>query len=420
LKHSPSKAGLFQASWANAERLDEGKKMPRIGHLCRVFCLAVLTGVTGSAIAMAQGKALLTVALTPAGTVPKGQSLTVIIDHANLPSGAGLVLSVEPQGTSGPQPNSHLVGSVIVLRPHMLSGSGQWTYLWNQQRLGCAPTDIPKWCDSLEIGRYRLVARAYDRADFAVLGWADRPEKSLLAEAVSAEFTVTGTADLRPLDAALTDRLVTEFVRQTGVHSAGVDVSPYLNTTTPLARVDGRWCKTLHALQPFIGHISVCVPSAIVGDFGVDRTALTTVNKLTPLGGIGFAPGVVPYRVASARAVQAVETVYLKRVKFRAQPSMADLGVPSGADFQVWSQQNPDASTYLSAGVSEWAYRANDKVWLFTIFAVKAGGSDTGPDRFADAILVRADANGKTCVVATVPYKTAFDPAIMAAPPACP
>ena len=77
--------------------------------------------------------------------------------------------------------------------------------------------------------------------------------------------------------------------------------------------------------------------------------------------------------------------------------------------FYEWSKEYPDATTYLSTGVTNWVYRADGRYWLFIIFEIKAGGQENGPDRFADNVLVKVGNSSEACVVKTVGYHEALN-----------
>lgn len=265
---------------------------------------------------------------------------------------------------------------------------------WDTDKVGCAPTDYPTWCDT-QPGNYYLQALVYDRADFSILGWPDRslPAPKQLQSFRSESFEITGTPDLEPLQRELQGKALELFVLEFGVDlGGGIFVAQdFAKTDKKWTEVSGTHCLTYWLMVPFSGAIKAC------GNPGKRDEGFAEILK--PLAFKNT--GTKPYPEAKAWAKQLATEQYLDRVAFPTQPTPEAAGYPGYEviDFYEWSRQNPEATTYLSSTLRDWNYR--DDQWVFVYEVNKAGGSDNGPDRFNDRVLVVVPNKGSACVVET-------------------
>jgi hypothetical protein len=375
----------------------------------------------------AQAAPVLTITVPGPGPFATGTTLQLAVDYADVPAGAALVVRVEADLSPGEQHTEGAAGGVLMLVPAAVEGSGRHEIIWQNQRLGCAPTDAPMWCRTHLTGRYKLVATLYNRRDFSILGWPSRNVPPvIIASAATPAFLIDGEPDLTPLSQQLRGFALLNLMAQMGFHDQGVDIGGYLDQGTPLSRDTGGFTQKFTANPPFAGEITVRVAPAVVGPYGVRNSRLYDPSYRTITGTLITQPGLVPYAQAAKTAEQLARTPYLSRVRFPAQPGVGETGFDGRGDFQEWSTRNPDASAYLSSGVQWWAFRApktgeqGPGYWLFIIYAMKAGGSEGLSDPFADQVLVRVEAAGKACKIATAPYKTGFPRALTDNPDPCP
>ena len=336
---------------------------------------------------------------------PKGTEITFQVEHRGLPPGAGLVLTlvrdvptseIGYQGATGP----------LTPKPLPIGPDQRTAFVWNGRDVACAPADAPTWCPA-EVGRYRIHAQVFDRADFGLVGWPDRSPRTLLAESVSEPFLLTGEPDLTVLEPMLralavqrvADSLFTEKGR-TGTGAFG-PIARSLDRLGPVARTGAGICAEYEATPPFRGRLRACAPARSLTEAGLRVRR----EDVTASGDVDWAAGVVPYPRAEAAALAAADAAYVGRVRFGTQPTREQLGIPAGTDFQAWSRANPLGSTYLSSGVMDWTYRQDAGAWAFLISEIMAGGQESAPGRFADAVAVRVDGAGRACIVAVRPYK---------------
>lgn len=273
------------------------------------------------------------------------------------------------------------------------------TFTWDGLSFGCAPDDGPTLCKTpAEPGFYFLHAELYEHPAAPLIeGFVARPTVlKKLAEARSIRLQITGEPDLTPVKTTLRGTAINRLQTDLSLPGfSGTNFEIYVEEKNDFSgpNPQGLYCQTFSYRPPFSGKLNVCAPNEHSSD------------RVRTQGGPRSAPGLLSFKDASEKALSLAEKPYLKRVRFRHQPSLDDLKVHPEADFHEWSRKNPDASTYLSTVISNWTYRAESSQWIFVIFAGKAGGEETGSDRFSDHVVVLISHQGTACTWKTVPYR---------------
>ncbi len=333
------------------------------------------------------------------GKFEQDKPINIKYQIANIPSGSGIVLILVRDVPASERWKYYGPTGPLMLRPEPISGAGEKSFKWNGKEVGCAPTDAPMWCQGIEPGSYYITAKIYNRNDFSILGWPDNSPKEIIAEDQTPSFTIEGEVNLKPLTDKLTAS-VEDFVKEKFQFYSfgGTQVSSLYLKAGKIFKQKDEYCIIFDLLPPFEGQIKACSP--LYGGY----------DEITVSGTPSYAQGVLAYSEALKKAHEVADAPYLSRVKFDHQPTMEEAGYnwESSSSFTEWSQQNPDATTYLSSGVTNWAYR-NDGYWVFILYETKAGGQATGPDRFAYNVLVRVDNKGNSCVVKTSPYHSPLE-----------
>jgi len=177
----------------------------------------------------------------------------------------------------------------------------------------------------------------------------------------------------------------------------------YLRTKNDfIEKRKGYYFITQELLKSFLGELETCTTKLVVDDAGLN-TFLP--DDIIVSGTVGLSKSTkISFQNALKKAMVLANAVYLPRVRFDHQPSMAEIGAPDIIDYYVWIEKNSDASTYLISDMDNWTYREDGEYWIFVIQESKAGGSSNGSDRFNDYALVRVDSEREACVVKSVPY----------------
>ena len=317
----------------------------------------------------------------------------------NIPSGSSLGLflvrnvpqqeAVRLPGVTGP----------LTLVAENVNGTIKGTTVWDGNSVGCAPTDAPMFCKGVEPGSYRIEAVIYDKESAALVTGLVRPghkRPNVIARGSSVPFTISGSYNLEPLKKRLLGAASNKVKESMSAYAfAGTHMERYVKMVGNLSgpNASGIYCATFEVQPPAAGTLVVC---------GTVAYSTPTVT-----GEVSVAINTLTYADAEKKARSVADTPYLSRVRFDHQPSMAEAGYTDySVDFQTWSNAHPEATTYLSTGVTNWAYRADGRYWLFVVYEIKAGGSESGPDRFAYNVLVRVNDSGGACVVKTAPYRS--------------
>lgn len=323
-------------------------------------------------------------------------------DFSGLPAKAGLVLNLVRDVPAADRFKYNGATGPITLQP-MVVGNGAGSTTWTASQVGCAPTDFPTWCE-IQPGKYYLEGTVYDRADFPILGlFGPRdPAPKVLMTLQTDSFEIKGVPDFKALEQGLEGAALNLMVTQFSLDQGGgiFSAQKYIG-------IDGTWfdegaqkCLNFSLKSPFSGKIKTCGNPLKRGD--------VSTEVLQPLL---LDSSIREYGLAKKLAENQATQPYLNRVAFRTQPSPEAAGYPGYEviGFQAWSNQNPEATTYLSSVLRDWQFR--DQAWLFAYQINKAGGSEQGVDRFNDTVWVKVPSQGLACIVAAGPQrKLRFDP----------
>jgi hypothetical protein len=332
------------------------------------------------------------------GPVGKWQRVRIAVRWRNLPAGAGLAVRLQRDVPAGERAWLQGATGPVMLSPLAVSGNGSRVLDWDASQTGCAPADAPTWCPT-EIGRYRLNAMVFDRADFALLGWPDPNPPRAIVQGNSPGFAIAGEPDWNELGRAMEQRARLSL----NARHADRQNAP-LRPLGGITHEESGYCGRFAPPVPLEGEIIVCAAPETVSAAGFR----VEPNRLEVTGAVRQAAGTIDQVAAEAAARATGEQPYLPRVRFRHQPSMSDAGFPGGdpSAFLIWSRANPLATTYLSDDVMAVRYRIEEGgYWLFVLSEIMAGGQDNAPGRFADKVLVRVDHRARACVVEAVPYR---------------
>ncbi|NCP66912.1 hypothetical protein GW756_01235 [bacterium] len=285
----------------------------------------------------------------------------------------------------------------ITLEPIKIE-SNQGTIEWKVGEVGCAPTDYPTWCE-IQPGNYFLEADIYDQDSFPILGMVmpPDPEPRLLEKMISEPFSVMGVPNLKSLESELFSLAVNTFTNKLNLDQGGgiFSAQDFLEVSkTWYEKVDNT-CLEYTAKSPFKGKLEVCGNPLKRGEATLTGDGTLDYERADVLG----------YMEAKKLAAAEAIKPYENRVAFRSQPSPEEAGYPGNSviDFYVWSDQNPDATTYLSSNLRNWYYQGG--VWAFLYQVNKAGGSEKGPDRFNDLVLIRVSNQNEVCLVESAPQR---------------
>jgi hypothetical protein len=344
--------------------------------------------------------------------VAKGEPLEIIITYENIPDGGGLVVSVVPNIPQEQQTKMNAYGGLVMLHPEPIAGSGQHVVHWDTNKFGCAPADAAMWCDGFEIGQYRASATAYDTPKFSILGWPGGSPKQI-AIAKSEAFEVSGAPDLNRMTRSLDEAASSFLASELGLHGVGESLTPYLDTSADIGnRWFHGWCKTYTTKRPFAGEITSCLPSDVVGPFGVN--VRRSMHEAVALGNVRTVPGILTYEKALARAREIADAPYAARIKaeepvtFESKTEYDEDGIGHRVGDNVNQWHRRGASFELSSGVTGWQFHPQDDAWQFVIYEIQAGGLEDLPERFADNVMVRVELSGRGCLIEVRPYKGQF------------
>lgn len=321
-------------------------------------------------------------------TADKGAAIQFTYEVSGAPRGAsiGFFLEKYPADTLSPGPQG-----ALGVKSEDLAVGGKGIFIWDGSSFGCAPTDAPTICATpLEPGQYRMKAQLYNRAGAYLMPLmmpASKSDPKELAHGYSDPFTVTGKIDTSTVESNLLGLAIAQLTRQFELfHFSGTELVRYVDATATLRGPDGKgaYCRTFYYRAPFAGAIEACAPNSY-GDEGRRVTGEARTKE-----------GVVPYATARDAAMSLAERPYVTRVKHRRQED-----IPRTAH----GGKDPEATTYLSVGITNWVYREDGGFWLFVVHVGKAGGSEEGADRFHDLVFMRVNEKGTACLVRAMPYK---------------
>lgn len=313
---------------------------------------------------------------------PKGAPVAVSVTYREAPPGASVVLELVAD-TTDQAIRGYAVAGPLGMASLPLKRAGRVNLNWDGKRVACAPTDVPVWCDGVDVGRYRIRASVYDYGPFGTVGWPPRRRPKLLAQADSPPFYIEGQPDLRRLERAMGAVASRYGQARLGINRVKTYAATWgeFTAVTPVVRRDRRFCRDYNLAPPATGRISVCAPDSILTRDGL-RAAM---DDMTATGWIGWRWGVVDYTGAVRAALAAAAPPYLARLGSRDQNAPGPRG------------------TYLSDVVQNIRFRTDLNAWLVEVVESEAGG--TRQDRISDLVLVRVDANRRACVVSTHPYQ---------------
>ena len=363
---------------------------------------------TTTATTTPDGKEI-SISLTVPSTIKKGSGMQIHWSVNNIPAGSSIGFFVVRNLPREEWSKHFGVTGALALKAENVDGSTRGVFNWNGQSVGCAPTDFPMFCKGVEPGEYLIKAVIYNQADAPlVIGFPPQNYRgpTIIADAQSAPFIVTGPYNLDSLKNNLTGAAVNKVQKTLVAYAfAGTHLEQYVKMRGDVSGPDanGIYCATFDLLPPVSGTLTSCGPN------------LYDPNAIIVSGDVQFAGDTLSYADAKKAAHKVSAPPYTSRVKFDHQPSMQEAGYTGAGysdyltGFYEWSKEYPDATTYLSTGVTNWVYRADGRYWLFIIFEIKAGGQENGPDRFADNVLVKVGNSSEACVVKTVGYHEALN-----------
>lgn len=338
----------------------------------------------------------------------KGDPVAARLSWRNAPANASVIVYLERDAPSREPRYLGPVGA-LVLRPIPAEGDGAMEFRWNGREFPCAPTDFPMLCPQpAEIGRYRLRAVLYDRRSFAIVGWPSPEKPVVLAHSASAPFRVTGKPDLQPIARSLWWGAVNKLMKDGELPTSGIMASDMNGGGLEIYESRGLLCAAIPAKPPYRSDVVACIAKAkVLGDAGLLQVE---PDEVAVSGHVSVTSGSMSRDEAILLARKVADVPYRPRVRFDRQPSMEEAGYVGSrdGDFHEWSRRNPHATTYLSDSIGETVYRADlGGGWVVVVHEIMAGGSVPESERFADKVMVFVGADGRACVIDTIPYKGA-------------
>ncbi len=323
--------------------------------------------------------------------IEKGKAFAITYKVVNAPENASLGFWVKKDLPEADRYKIPGPEGVMMLKTIPVLKGGQGNFTWDGYSFGCAPTDLPKICRTpLEPGKVILDAVLYEGKDISLVhGFVSEdsiPKPNILARAKSASLNVFGAIDMSVVESQLLGRAHQALIEEFKLfHYSGTEIRNYIEPQGAIVGPDavGNYCSHFSYKVPFFGEVKVCGPNAL------------EFEKFIITGKPSFSPGVLSYAEAYAKARAVAEKPYLSRVRFRHQPEPQDKIDP----------KDPNGSTYLSDGLTNWAYRSDGAYWAFLVYEIMAGGGGERKGEFADNVLVRVENSGKACVVNTFPYR---------------
>ncbi len=396
--------------WQRAERVSEvGSFGPVSRERIRRWCDGAVTTPSGAP----------SVTVTVPTALTLGKPTTISWRVTNIPSGSSIGLRLVQLG-------NQWGGGSLMLQAQNVSGTMSGTTNWDVESTGCAPTDFPMFCKMSPgdvRGAYRIDAAVYDRTDAPLVFGHPVPgyqAPNIVARGSSTVFTIYVPRVGYDREQAKGRLLKAAASKVAGAMSGYGHAGRQIATFERYVKIrddffgpnaSGTYCATFDVQLPMTGTLVACGP---VWDTESYETWPVT-------GDVHITAPTLTYADVEAKARAVANAPYLSRVRFDHQPSMAEAGYTDySVNFQTWSDANPDATTYLSSGVTSWTYRFDGSYWLFIIYEIKAGGSESGPDRFADSVLIRVNNSGTVCKVKTVSYRADLGIDIFATPVSCP
>ncbi len=334
-----------------------------------------------------------------------GQPVPYHLGYRDLPGGAKVYVFFERDVPDRERHAYHGdVGSIMMGAQAMNGPAFHGRLSWDGRHVTCAPTDFVKWCHGVVPGRYRLVAEIFTGP--VSLGGLPpaRPDPHAarrVGMAMSQPFVLTGDPPLAmddyPFQTAIADRL-SQFI--------GGALPPYVDRQ-PMTGA-GRFsvkatqaCGAYDLRPPFAGTLTACSPPGALTDAGMKDALDTQGVSLT--GTVGWASKLT-FIQARDRALRLADAPYLKRAPLHDGDSAYGPVSKRG--------------TYLSHRVQAWAY--GNGAWQFIVSEVESGGTGPETDSFADRVFVRIGEDGRSCAVATRPYRDFSGPRVLTPWRACP
>lgn len=312
-------------------------------------------------------------------TFQPGGRLRLTVRYRDIPAGAGLKLELVRDvglevrhlfpGDTGP----------LDIRLTPVSGNGEQSVGWTASEVACAPTDLPIMCGPVTAGRYRIQATIYERSDFLTVGWPPRPMPTIVAEAHSAPFRITGPAQLAAFEPSMR-RVALQYAKASAGTIGWRDTSE-----RPLLALDGAItasrrgiCAEWVAQPPMAGRVITCAPTTAVGPEGLRVGS----DEIAARGSITWASGVIPYEEAVLAALALARPPYLKRMR-------------------------PGEGTRLDVSLPESAFRSDLGSWVIGVSMVESGGAGSLADRLHEEVTVCVNAQtGAAHIVQAVPGRS--------------
>lgn len=340
-------------------------------------------------------------------TVERGHSVIISWQLPTLPAGSSIGFFINGV--------SLLVERPLTLKTvPLITASGSFT--WDGERYGCDPLDTPTYCTDITTGEYTITARVYDKLDVSLIdGDVLVPlvhDEKLLYMTGPVPLSIGGLPGNDRVDTfkqVIANTINTELLKEANPlalwDSTATEqenrIKPYIQPDSSFTGPDaaGKFCMDFVLTTPFAGRVKVCGPDAV--SFRDIALQFAVTGEFT------MAPGVLSFPVAKERMLNKVWLQYQHRVAFRNRPYNIEAGYTGDAEgFKDWINVHPDADTYLSADIADWAYHTDGVgYWVFKVHATKIGSADVVPDSFSEMVTVRVDNNANVCVAETYDYR---------------
>ncbi len=280
----------------------------------------------------------------PESKIELGSEVKIKIEKSSIPANAGIVLYLVREKSDSNMGN---MGWPLMLRPQIIEGNWEEEFIWNGKWVGCAPSDVPTWCEWMRVGKYYIKATVYDRHDFPILGdfeSSDVGDVDVIAEYNTDTFLIDGPLDFSPLTESMGNKNYLFLSEEVGFYAFGqaYQSDKLLRTKGGISKKSwGIFCLEQELLEPFSWTISTCTNKSIISDAWLN---FDIYKDFESTGTIIYA-----------------STLTYQEALSKAQLLAYDLD-PSGA--KEWEKtRNP----WEHVGLSNWTYRVDGKYWMFVL-----------------------------------------------------
>ena len=326
--------------------------------------------------------------LTGPRSIGKGSGVTYRIEWRNLPRGA-LIVSLERDAPPGER--WRYLGELgpLQLSPARLSGNGARDFSWNGRQVGCAPADVPTWCDGVEIGSYRLHARVVDLSDHRSVRWPEGRQARVLAWSRSEPLTISGAVDMRTVLRDNRSETLAYLERRVGFFTPFYDA--FIGRAPRPTRPHGPGhCAQIPLEQPLRGTLEACIKDEFIEPAGVTAGPQDVLFG----GDIDYLPGLIRQDRAADIARQVAMRGYERSADYIGWPGLDEARRGGGGD----ERNNP--RTWLETYMRDRAYRReNGGYWLFVVDQMVHNFRGSGRAGAYDRLLVKVEPGGAACLV---------------------